>query len=191
MWMSVQCSTIRFGSNPSCPVPQRRSFALGRRIGLARCPPRRALVCRQPVVLGVHNVVVSAEASNVIRISRSMAAKIRSQHGQDGCLVPDSMRARVDWTTRAASATSRCDMPAFARATLPGPVRLQQATPRTGPYPWAWLIGVLGADTSVRDDDLWVVESTPLKCARRPRVKRSDLAGWAQGRSSRSVLAAT
>ena len=43
-----------------------------------------------------------------------------------------------------------------------------------------WSIGVLGADTSVRDDDLWVVESTPLKCARRPRVKRSDLAGWAQ-----------
>ena len=30
----------------------------------------------------------------------------------------------------------------------------------------AWLIGVLGADTSVGDDDLWVVESTPLKCAR-------------------------
>jgi hypothetical protein len=37
----------------------------------------------------------------------------------------------VDWTTRTASATSRCDMPAFAR---PGPVRLQQATPQTGPY---------------------------------------------------------
>ena len=30
----------------------------------------------------------------------------------------------------------------------------------------AWLIGVLGADTGVGDDDLWVVDSTPLKCAR-------------------------
>ena len=30
----------------------------------------------------------------------------------------------------------------------------------------AWLIGVLGADTSVGDDDLWVVDSTPLECAR-------------------------
>ena len=52
--------------------------------------------------------------------------------------------------------------------------------PRELAHTIAWLIGVLGADTSVRDDDLWVVESTPLKWARRPRVKRSDLAGWAQ-----------
>ena len=45
----------------------------------------------------------------------------------------------------------------------------------------AWLISVLGADTSVGDDDLWVVDSTPVECARSTEtVKRSDLAGWAQ-----------
>ena len=45
----------------------------------------------------------------------------------------------------------------------------------------AWLIGVLGADTGVGDDDLWVVDSTPVECARSTEtVKRSDLAGWAQ-----------
>ena len=45
----------------------------------------------------------------------------------------------------------------------------------------AWLIGVLVADTSVGDDDLWVVDSTPVECARSTEtVKRSDLAGWAQ-----------
>ena len=45
----------------------------------------------------------------------------------------------------------------------------------------AWLIGVLVADTGVGDDDLWVVDSTPVECARSTEtVKRSDLAGWAQ-----------
>jgi hypothetical protein len=45
----------------------------------------------------------------------------------------------------------------------------------------AWLIGVLVADTSVGDDDLWVVDSTLVECARSTEtVKRSDLAGWAQ-----------
>ena len=39
----------------------------------------------------------------------------------------------------------------------------------------------LVADTSVGDDDLWVVDSTPVECARSTEtVKRSDLAGWAQ-----------
>ncbi|MCM3688252.1 IS982 family transposase [Kocuria rosea] len=45
----------------------------------------------------------------------------------------------------------------------------------------AWLIGVLAADTTVSGDDLWVVDSTPVECARsRGTVRRSALAGWAQ-----------
>jgi Transposase DDE domain len=40
---------------------------------------------------------------------------------------------------------------------------------------------VLAADTSLWTDDIWVVDSTPVECARsRETVKRSDLAGWAQ-----------
>lgn len=35
------------------------------------------------------------------------------------------------------------------------------------------------ADTA--DDDVWIVDSTPVECARsRETVKRSDLAGWAE-----------
>ena len=45
----------------------------------------------------------------------------------------------------------------------------------------SWLIGVLARDTSVWTDDVWVVDSTPVECARsRETVKRSDLAGWAE-----------
>lgn len=44
-----------------------------------------------------------------------------------------------------------------------------------------WLVGMLARDTSVWTDDVWVVDSTPLECARsRETVKRSDLAGWAE-----------
>jgi hypothetical protein len=44
-----------------------------------------------------------------------------------------------------------------------------------------WLISELGAQTSVATDDVWVVDSTPVECARsRETVKRSDLAGWAE-----------
>jgi len=44
-----------------------------------------------------------------------------------------------------------------------------------------WLIGVLARDTSVWSDDVWVVDSTPVECARsREAVHRSDLAGWAE-----------
>ena len=44
-----------------------------------------------------------------------------------------------------------------------------------------WLIGVLARDTSLWVDDVWVVDSTPVECARsRTTVHRSDLAGWAQ-----------
>ena len=41
----------------------------------------------------------------------------------------------------------------------------------------AWLVRVLGAQTGIADDDVWVVDSTPIECARsRETVKRSDLA---------------
>lgn len=44
-----------------------------------------------------------------------------------------------------------------------------------------WLIGQLTRQTSVATDDVWVVDSTPVECARsRETVKRSDLAGWAE-----------
>ena len=45
----------------------------------------------------------------------------------------------------------------------------------------SWLIGMLGVDTTIGDDDVWVVDSTPVECARSTEtVKRSELAGWAQ-----------
>jgi len=45
----------------------------------------------------------------------------------------------------------------------------------------SWLVGALGEQTSIAGDDVWVVDSTPVECARsRETVKRSDLAGWAE-----------
>ena len=42
------------------------------------------------------------------------------------------------------------------------------------------LIRELGADTDLWADPVWLVDSTPVECARsRPTVKRSNLAGWA------------
>jgi len=44
-----------------------------------------------------------------------------------------------------------------------------------------WLLTALGADTSMWTDDVWVVDSTPVECARsRDAVRRSELAGWAE-----------
>lgn len=44
-----------------------------------------------------------------------------------------------------------------------------------------WLIGELGRQTSIADDDVWVVDPTPVECGRsRETQKRSDLAGWAE-----------
>jgi len=44
-----------------------------------------------------------------------------------------------------------------------------------------WLIRQLAADTSLWSDDVWVVDSTPIECARSRDVTRSsDLAGWAE-----------
>jgi hypothetical protein len=45
----------------------------------------------------------------------------------------------------------------------------------------SWLIRELAVDTSMWSDDVWVVDSTPIECARsRETVHRSDLAGWAE-----------
>lgn len=42
------------------------------------------------------------------------------------------------------------------------------------------LIRVLGADTDLWADDVWLIDSTPVECGRsRPTTRRSDLAGWA------------
>ncbi len=41
-------------------------------------------------------------------------------------------------------------------------------------------IRTLARDTDLWHDDVWIVDSTPVECARsRPTVKRSGLAGWA------------
>ncbi|QLH22625.1 IS982 family transposase [Streptomyces sp. Rer75] len=41
-------------------------------------------------------------------------------------------------------------------------------------------IRTLARDSDLWHDDVWIVDSTPVECARsRPTVKRSDLAGWA------------
>ena len=45
----------------------------------------------------------------------------------------------------------------------------------------AWLVRVLGTQTDIGADDVWLVDSTPVECARsRDTVQRSDLAGWAE-----------
>lgn len=42
------------------------------------------------------------------------------------------------------------------------------------------LIRILATDTASWNDDVWLIDSTPIECGRsRPTVKRSDLAGWA------------
>ena len=49
-----------------------------------------------------------------------------------------------------------------------------------------WLIRQLAADTSIWSDDVWVVDSTPVQCARSRGVARgSELAGWAESISVR------
>ncbi|MEV5587266.1 IS982 family transposase, partial [Nonomuraea pusilla] len=43
------------------------------------------------------------------------------------------------------------------------------------------LIRILGRDTSLWSDDVWVADSTPVECGRsRQTAQRSDLAGWAE-----------
>ena len=45
----------------------------------------------------------------------------------------------------------------------------------------SWLVRMLARDTSLWTDDVWVIDSTPVECARsREAAHRSDLAGWAE-----------
>jgi hypothetical protein len=49
------------------------------------------------------------------------------------------------------------------------------------PAAMSWLISVLARDTSLWNDDVWVVDSTPVECGRsRETARRSELAGWAE-----------
>lgn len=42
------------------------------------------------------------------------------------------------------------------------------------------MIRLLAQDTDAWEDDTWLIDATPVECARsRPTVKRSNLAGWA------------
>src|SRR3954468_2310643 len=60
-----------------------------------------------------------------------------------------------------------------------GPVRLQQRLRGALPL-LRRLIRTLAADTDLWSDPVWLVDSTPVECARsRPAVQRSDLAGIA------------
>ena len=44
-----------------------------------------------------------------------------------------------------------------------------------------WLIRALAHDTTFWEDDVWVVDSTPVECGRsRETTQRSQLAGWAE-----------
>ncbi|MCZ2405111.1 IS982 family transposase [Paenarthrobacter sp. Z7-10] len=44
-----------------------------------------------------------------------------------------------------------------------------------------WLIGVLVQDSDIWNDNVWLVDSTPIECGRsRETARRSDLAGWAE-----------
>lgn len=44
-----------------------------------------------------------------------------------------------------------------------------------------WVCAALRRDSHVHDDTVWLVDSTPIECARsRPTVMRSALAGWAE-----------
>ncbi|MFC4531760.1 transposase [Sphaerisporangium dianthi] len=43
------------------------------------------------------------------------------------------------------------------------------------------MIRILAADTSLWNDDVWVIDSTPVECGRsRETARRSALAGWAE-----------
>ena len=45
-----------------------------------------------------------------------------------------------------------------------------------------WLIRQLAVDTSIWADEVWVIDPTPIECARsREAVRRSGLAGWLAG----------
>ena len=44
-----------------------------------------------------------------------------------------------------------------------------------------WVCAALRRGSRIHDDTVWLVDSTPIECARsRPTVMRSALAGWAE-----------
>lgn len=62
---------------------------------------------------------------------------------------------------------------------LPGQSGYNKRLRAAGPL-LAELIRVLALDTDLWRDNVWVVDSTPVECARsRPTAKRSNVAGWA------------
>jgi hypothetical protein len=62
---------------------------------------------------------------------------------------------------------------------LPGQSGDNKRLPAAGPL-LGELIRALARDTDLWRDNVWVVDSTPVECARsRPTAKRSNVAGWA------------
>lgn len=44
-----------------------------------------------------------------------------------------------------------------------------------------WMIGVLVQDSDIWNDDVWIVDSTPVECGRsKDTARRSEMAGWAE-----------
>lgn len=63
---------------------------------------------------------------------------------------------------------------------LPGQSGYNKRLRRLGPT-MNWLIGVLVQQSDIGTDDVWVVDSTPVECARsKETVRRSEMAGWAE-----------
>jgi hypothetical protein len=63
---------------------------------------------------------------------------------------------------------------------LPGQAGYNKRLRRLSPT-MNWLVGVLVQQGDIGSDDVWIVDSTPVECARsRETVRRSDLAGWAE-----------
>lgn len=65
-------------------------------------------------------------------------------------------------------------------AFLPGQSGYNKRLRRLGPT-MNWLIGVLVQQSDIGTDDVGVVDSTPVECARsKETVRRSEMAGWAE-----------
>lgn len=62
---------------------------------------------------------------------------------------------------------------------IPGQAGYNKRLRRSGVQLQA-LIRILGQDTDVWADDVWLIDSTPVECGRsRPTAQRSNIAGWA------------
>ena len=74
--------------------------------------------------------------------------RFAARTGSDGCLVPDSMRARVDWTHAQHGRLRVATCMVSRGPACPGQSGYNKRL-RELAHTMAWLIGVLGADTSV------------------------------------------